>query len=65
MSEKKPAFFYMDDHGESMSLKVNGSASELISMFANAFVEHPELIVIAKIAIASYEAQEEAVATKN
>ena len=44
-------FFHLDDNGDTISVKVEGSAMDLMNLFANAMVENDSIKKVIKMAL--------------
>jgi hypothetical protein len=51
-------FFHLDDNGDTISVKVEGSAMDLMNLFANAMVENDSIKKVIKMALVAIDMRE-------
>ena len=51
-------FFHLDDNGDTISVKVEGSAMDLMNLFANAMVENDSIKKVIKMALMAIDMRE-------
>lgn len=52
-------FFHIDDNGDTVSIKVEGKADDLINLFANAMFENKDIKKVIELALFAIEIKEE------
>jgi hypothetical protein len=52
-------FFHMDDDGDSISIKVEGTAGDLINLFANTMAENDDLKKVIEMALMAVDMKAE------
>ena len=52
-------FFHIDDNGDTVSIKVEGKAVDLINLFANAMFENKDIKKVIELALFAIEIKEE------